>query len=113
MMEDHDDVTRIVESIVSSDVTDKSKHFSDIYTGFKKKYPHLFALACKQTANSSGEDLKTLNYMLDMMEKIKRNETTQNDASVEVGKRLFDQFVDVSKLKTAKDGKGGFQINTS
>lgn len=110
---DHEKVMRIVNVIVSSDIKDKEKHFSEIYKGFKKKFPHLFALACKQSSNSSSDDMKTLNYMLDMMEKIKRKETTQNEASAAVGQHLFNQFVDVSKLKPAEDGKGGIQIQTS
>ena len=113
-MDDHDKVMRIVKTIVTSDVQDKEKHFSEIYKGFKKKMPHLFALACKQhSCDAQNDDMKMLNYMLDMMEKIKRKETTQNEASAVVGQHLFSQFVDVSKLKPAEDGKGGIQINTS
>lgn len=111
-MDEHQKITSIVHKIASAEMSNKDEYFSEIYKGFKKKYPHLFALACKQQ-NTSTDDMQTLKYMLDMMEKVRKNEGTQEAVSAEVGQTLFNRYVDVSKLKPAQDGKGGINIVTT
>lgn len=109
---EHVNVLRILDDILLSDVPDKEKHFSDIYRSFKKTYPHLFALVCK-IKNKECDEMRTLQYMLDMMDKIKRKETTQETATAEVGQTIFKKFVDVDKLTPAEGGKGGISVVTS
>lgn len=93
---DKETIKKIVQIIRESDVTDKETHFQHIYKNFKKKYPMLYSACCKNSF-----DMKTLEYMLDMLDKIQNNEQSQQQASIEVGQKLFSQFVDVSKLKAS------------
>ena len=56
------------------------------YDTFYQKYPTLF----QKVVN--GIDEKTLGYMLEMLDKIKENKTSETQASQEVGKRLFNDW---------------------
>ena len=56
------------------------------YDTFYQKYPTLFQKVIH------GIDEKTLNYMLEMLDKIKSNATTEHKASEEVGKKLFNEW---------------------
>lgn len=101
-----EDMMKIINVIINSDVKNKEEHFGGIYKNFKKKYERLFTMVCQEKV-----DMTMLHYMLDMMDKIYHNDTTQEDASVEVGKELFAKFVDVSKLTPSdKPIEGGPKI---
>ncbi len=103
---DKETIKQIIEIIRNSDVENKEEHFEHIYQNFKKKYPVLYSACCKNTF-----DMKTLNYMLDMLDKIHNNEQSQEQASIEVGQKLFSKFVDMSKLKSSdKPIEGGPKI---
>lgn len=112
MTVDADKIMQAVKTIVASEVPNKEKYFEPIYKSLKDQYPQLYALACKSDASL---DLKPLEFMLGMMTKINKNETSQSDASVAVGQALFDQFIDVSKLtpSTNAPGTNNFKITTS
>lgn len=84
-----EEIIAIVTEINDSLVKNKEQHFLSKYAEFKKQYPMLYTMACKGIPNMS-----MLEYMLDMMEKIKAQETTSHEASVEVGQKLFNQYVD-------------------
>jgi 3-methyladenine DNA glycosylase AlkD len=86
----------IVKIINSSTLKNKEEHFSKLYHEFKETYPNLFAMACKGV-----RDMKMLEFMFDMMDKINNNHTSTHQASVEVGQKLFDKFVHPS-LSNAK-----------
>jgi len=61
---------------------------------FAQRYPMLFAMVTKQ-----GEfDSSSLEYFLNMREKIIANELTSDEASKQVGQDWFDKYVDTSKL---------------
>lgn len=92
-MMNKDLVIKIVRKIHESSVENKEEYFKDIYKNFKKQYPHLYSMACQKAF-----DMKTLEYMFDMIDQIEKKEKTQEEASVDVGKTLFSKFVDVSKL---------------
>ena len=81
-------IRTIVEAIQQSDVPNKEAHFSLIYPKFKAKYPPLFSMACNQTI-----DMDKLQFMLDHLEKIKTNQLTLDEASAEVGQKLFDEYI--------------------
>lgn len=99
-------ILKIVNIIRESNVQNKEAHFENIYKNFKKKYPHLYSMVCQPNV-----DMNMLNYLLDMMDKIHKNDKTQEDASVEVGQELFTKFVDVSKLTPSdKPIEGGPKI---
>lgn len=97
---------KIVSIIRESNVENKEAHFKNIYKNFNKKYPHLYSMVCKKNV-----DMSMLNYLLDMMDSIHKNDKTQEDASIEVGQELFTKFVDVSKLTPSdKPIEGGPKI---
>jgi hypothetical protein len=79
----------IIKEIRKSKVPNKEEYFATIYQSFKDKYPVLFKMAC--TINDM--DISTLEYMLDMLQKIKNNNMTQYDASADVGKKLYDKYI--------------------
>jgi hypothetical protein len=66
---------------------------------FAKRYPMLFSMA---TDNQRKFDYKSLEYFLNMRDKIISNEMTSEQASIKVGKDWFDKYVDVSKLQKKK-----------
>lgn len=82
-------VMAIITAIRESTVANKEEYFEKIYANFKTKYPVLYKMACTE----KDMDLKTLEYMLDMLEKIKTNSMSQYDASAEVGQRLYNIFI--------------------
>lgn len=82
------EIREIVYKIHESTVKNKKAHFKKIYCNFEKKYPNLFEMAC-----SDAMDVKTFEFLLSMMDKVNNNETDQNQASTQVGEKLFSQFV--------------------
>jgi hypothetical protein len=95
---DKESIMTIVKTIHESSVKNKEVYYQDIYKNFKKKYPNLYSMACGKTV-----DMVTLEYMLDMMDKVQNNVTDQHQASVEVGQKLFDQFVDPKVKEKLKE----------
>lgn len=83
------DILSIVRTISSSSQKNKEEYFKHQYKDFAKRYPNLYAMACKGI-----HDTNILEYMLDMMENVSNNATTTQEASVEVGQKLFTEFVD-------------------
>jgi DNA-binding ferritin-like protein (Dps family) len=102
---DREDIQTIIEDIQNAVVscTKQSElkqieiSYGNKYSDFKKAYPHLFAMACTKNMN-----MTMLTMMLDMIDKVKKNETTNNDASVVVGQQLFNTFVDPKLDKATK-----------
>ena len=58
------------------------------YNELYDMYPSIFKMACKGDMN-----IERLTYMLDMLDKIKNNNITEHDASVNVGQVLVDEIV--------------------
>lgn len=83
------DIRAIVTEIQQSKVNDKETYFKQKYSEFRTKYPVMYSMAC-----SSKIDVANLEFMLDMLEQMNRNEKTQYDASAAVGQMLFDKYVD-------------------
>jgi len=66
------------------------KQMTQLFHSFSKRYPGLF----KMILNSNNDiNYEMLGYMLDKMEQIKSREITRFNASSEIGKTLFDQFI--------------------
>lgn len=62
---------------------------------FAKRYPMLFAMACK-----AGEfDFESLEYFLNMRDNIIDNKMTSEEASKQVGEVWFNKYVDLSKME--------------
>jgi len=79
----------IIDAIRNSIIQNKEEYFATIYPSFKDKYPVLFKMAC----TNNDMDISTLEYMLDMLQKIKDNNMTQYDASADVGQKLYDRYI--------------------
>lgn len=100
------EIMEIVKDIQSSNVVDKEDFFKDKYKDFKSKYSNLYTMVCQGTSQGKM-DMKMLEYMLDMMEKINNKQTTQHDADIVIGQEIFNKFIDVSKLPKSKTPNNG------
>ena len=87
------EIIEIINDIQSSTASNKEEYFQDKYKDFKSKYSNLYTMTCQ-----GKMDMKMLEYMLDMMEKINNKQTTQHEADIVIGQEIFNKFVDVSKL---------------
>lgn len=73
----------------------------DIYTGnetksyYKYKYPNFFKdfPVLSEKLFDPSFDSRTLNYMLNQLDKIKSSKLSSHDASVKVGTMLVDKYV--------------------
>jgi hypothetical protein len=85
-----EDIKRIVMEIVCAAGMPKDKEimFRKRHPDFAERYPALFLMACEPNF-----DMRKLSFMLDMMSKIDKQETTLDAASKEVGQTLFDEYV--------------------
>ncbi len=77
-----------VKDINTSEEKSKETVFKKKYSWLKEKYPNLYRLAC----NENIIDSRNLGFMLEMLEKMEQG-TTQEKASEEVGKYLFNEYV--------------------
>jgi hypothetical protein len=85
---DSKEIRRIVKEIRDSKKSHKEVFYEDKYPDFIDKYPKLFEMCCDQNT-----DINTLYFMIDMLEKIQKNQMTEHVASVSVGQKLFDSYV--------------------
>ena len=83
-------VMKIVNFIQDSKVINKEEHFSEKYSTFKKNYPVLFKVSCQD----EKIDDNMLGLMLEKLSDIKTNNISQHEASVNVGKLLFEKYVE-------------------
>jgi len=68
---------------------------------FSDRYPMLYDMCLRD-----GEfDWHSLNYFLNMRNRIINNRMTSEEASIRVGKEWFDKFVDIDNLNNAKEAK--------
>jgi len=98
-------ILEIAEDIRGNQRT-KEEHFN-MHPDFAEKYPVLFDSLC-----NPDMDMKMFYYMLDMMDKVQSNKQTQHNASVDVGQKLFNKYVDpilpyAEKKKNAKNDLAG------
>jgi hypothetical protein len=86
------------------DFVDKNKNMSqeDIvkklevdHDFFAKRYPMLFDMA----TDKKPFDYKSLEYFLNMRDKVIADEITSEQASIKVGQEWFDKHIDKSKLQ--------------
>jgi hypothetical protein len=82
-------IRKIIAFIREAQVDNKEEYFATKYATFKKKYPNLYSVACNDKV-----DLANLDFMLHMLEKMKKDNVSQYDASAEVGQLLYSQFVE-------------------
>jgi len=80
---------------------DKYNKLKEEFEFFSDRYPMLFDMSTRD-----GEfDWSSLNYFLNMRNRIINNQMTSEEASQKVGKEWFDKFVDVDNLNKNKNGK--------
>ena len=94
---DPQEIRNIIKVIQTSSMSNKEKHFENVFSEFKEKYPMCFKLAC-----TSRLDDANLNFMLNMLEDMNNKKKTQHDASVAVGQMLFDKYVEPKVGNMAK-----------
>ncbi len=82
-------IKAIVHAIRSTDVENKSVYFDSKYGNFKKKFPKLYEMACSR----EPMDMTNLDFMLSMLTKMKDDNVSQHDASVEVGQFMYDKYI--------------------
>lgn len=85
-----DDAKKLLE-LTKSNLEDKEE--------FEKKMQEEFSLIYKQQPSifkmciDGSMDIERLTFMINMVKKVKSNNISEHDASVEVGQRLVDEFV--------------------
>ena len=91
-MENPEIILNKVETIqkkLSECKTDEDrKTVREEFRDFGMSYPAIFENIMQGTL-----DMKQFNYMINMAKKVKSNEKSQHDASVEVGQKLVDKYV--------------------
>ncbi len=80
---------------------DKYEKFKKEYNFFADRYPMLFEL----TLRNQDFDWNSLNYFLEMRNKIIDNQMTSEDASIKVGKEWFNKHININKLPKNKKRK--------
>ena len=100
-----DDIKNIVQEIILYITENKSKCSSyeellnkmkqsiDGLTFFEERYPMLYAMVTKE----EGFDYASLEYFLNMRNKIIKNELSVDEASKEVGQVWFDKYCKIPK----------------
>lgn len=94
MSNNESNIVELINEIVNSPLApfDKDMYFSDKYPEFKKNFEVLFRTIC-----SRDFDKKNLELLLDFYKKIIKQEVTTEEASVDVGEKLFKQYVEPLK----------------
>lgn len=97
------DIRKIIKDIRAYIATNKNTKSNDEivrklkidYEFFATRYPMLFSMATKQ----EDFDYTSLEYFLNMRDKVISNEMSVDQASVQVGEEWFKKHVDMSKLQ--------------
>jgi hypothetical protein len=87
---DNISLLNIINYIQNSTIENKNEYFSERYKIFKKNYPILFEMACKE----QKIDTDKLILMMSLIDKIKDNHITQYDASAKIGKILYEEYIE-------------------
>lgn len=67
--------------------TSKKRHFAKMHPDFAEKYPFLFNKCCET------KDIETMEYMINMFKNVQENKITEHVASVNVGQKLYNDYV--------------------
>ena len=78
----------------------KSEVFGKKYPLFKEKYEKMFEIA-----SSRPLEIDKLRFMLKQLDKIQNNQLDQHQASVKVGQKLYNQYIEpkIRDLPPTKD----------
>jgi hypothetical protein len=86
-------VSTIAHTIRNSKLSNKKDVFKREYKEFADKYPTLFDMCCAPNA----VDMNHLDMMILMIKQINSKQVTNHVASVQVGQKLYDAFVNVKE----------------
>jgi hypothetical protein len=98
---DSDEILKIAREINSyrGNTKDKQRVFRKRYPEFAENYPMLFEMS-----SQNDFDIKRLQFMLHMRDKVNESNVSQHDASAAVGQMLFNDYVK-DKIKDAPPDK--------
>ena len=85
------EIETIIAEIINTVATPKSKldRFGKKYPHFADKYPHLFKAACQPNF-----DQTQFEFFMTMWKGVQSQKVSQHDASVAVGQKLYQQYVE-------------------
>lgn len=85
-----DYIDNIVKEIYYSKISNKEKKsfYEKKYSNFAQKYPSIFAMSI-----SDDFDMNRFEYMMKLKKSVNNEKLSQHDASVKVGKMLYDVYV--------------------
>lgn len=84
------EIMRIVREIQSSRLSEEQRKgfYSKRYAKFAERYQVLFDMACRPEL-----DMKKLEYMMSMRERVVRGKMSVENASKHVGQTMYDEYV--------------------
>ena len=85
-----DEIIRIVKEIQNSKLSVQSRQtfFRKKYNKFAERYSSLFEMACRPDL-----EMDKLEYMIRLRDRVNSGKTTLENASKNVGQRMFDEYV--------------------
>lgn len=86
---DKEVILKIASIIKNSKEPNKEQHFKVRYKNFAAKYPMLFQMCCQDNF-----DFDRLCYMMNMIKSVNDNSVSYEDASKQVGQKMFEDYVD-------------------
>lgn len=103
------EIMRIVREIQNSHLSEEQRKgfYSKRYVKFSECYKVLFDMACRP-----GIDMKKLEYMLTMREKVVKGTMSVDNASKHVGQTMFDEYVKpiVGDLPPTNSIQGDYEV---
>lgn len=85
-------ISSIAYTIRNSKLANKKDVFRREYKEFAENYPTLFDMCCSPNVNMNHLDM-----MIGMLKQIHSKQVTNHVASVQVGQKLYDAFVNVKE----------------
>jgi hypothetical protein len=96
------EIAKEIQDYTDGGPATKKDVFEKKYPEFAKNYHMLFAMLCE---NGNGFDMTMLQYMLNLRDKIDTDKVSFDNASKEVGQKMFDIYVKPNVPKTPTANK--------
>lgn len=94
-----DEVKRLVQNLFNEVIKDdnnalntvelKNKYRNDFFE-LESRYPALYTMVIESKKNF---DWNEFNFMMNMLNKVRNNQVSENDASIYYGQRMVDKYV--------------------
>ena len=98
------EVSRILQKRKRGESAD---HISQTHGPFREKYPKFFDKLMEDNV-----DTQQMQYIIGMYEKVQRQKTTFDDASKQIGQRMFDQYVKPDLPPPSDTASPGIQFSS-